>query len=209
MAKRTWILLLVCTVAHFGFAKDKNKNLLPTFVLEAHTVAVLIEPGAGMSIEDPRANEVAQKDVETALLNWGRLEPILSKENADLIIVIRKGNGRMMNETFPDPRQNNRAGVINPNDNGIGIGGQRGPQQPGGAQDDGLGSTSQNTRPRSEIGDEEDSFVVYRGNIERPLNDSPVWRFMSKDGLRGRDVPAVAAFRKAIADTEKAAAKKP
>lgn len=209
MARRLWVLLLVCMAAHFGFAKDKNKNLLPAYVLEAHTVAVLIEPGAGMSLEDPRANEVAQKDVETALLNWGRLEPVLSKENADLIIVIRKGNGRTVNETFPDPRQNNRAGVINPTDNGIAMGGQHGPQQPGGAQDGGLGSTSQNTRPRSEIGEEEDSFLVYRGTIERPLDSSPVWRFMSKDGLRGRDVPAVVAFRKAIADAEKAAAKKP
>ena len=32
-------------------------------VLTAHRVAVIIEPSAGISIEDPRANEVARQDV--------------------------------------------------------------------------------------------------------------------------------------------------
>jgi hypothetical protein len=35
-----------------------------------------------------------------------------------------------------------------------------------------------------------------------------VWRYIAKDALRGPNVPAVDQFRKAIDDSEKAAAKK-
>jgi hypothetical protein len=203
MAKRASIVFVLCLISTSGFAKDKNKNLLPAYVLEAHTVVVIIEPGAGMSIEDPRANQVAQKDVETALLNWGRFETTLATQAADLIIVIRKGNGRLVNETLPDSRQNNRAGVITPIDNGIGIGAQQGPRPP----------DPSSRLPQSEIGETEDSFVVYKGSgligEDRPLDTPPAYRYLGRDGLHPGTVPAVSAFRKAIADAEKAAAKKP
>ena len=42
--------------------------------------------------------------------------------------MIRKGHGRLADATISDPRQNDRAGVINPTDNGMGVGAQRGPQ---------------------------------------------------------------------------------
>ncbi len=71
-------------MASSGFAKDKTKHSLPFYVLHARTVAILVDPDAGVSIDDPRANQVAQKDVETALLNWGRYEPILATQAADL-----------------------------------------------------------------------------------------------------------------------------
>ena len=73
-------------------------------------------------MEDPRANQVAQKDVETALTNWGRFEMVMRPEVADLVIVVRKGHGRLVDETIPDSRQNSRAGVINPTNNGIRLG---------------------------------------------------------------------------------------
>jgi hypothetical protein len=208
MLKRASILFAVCLLVTFGFAKDKNKSTLATCVLRAQTVAVIVDPNAGISIDDPRANQDAQKDVEAALLNWGRFEPVLGTQAADLIIVVRKGSGRLMNETFPDPRQNNRAGVINPTDNGVSMGGQHGPQPdlPG---EPGLGPNQQNSHPQTEIGEAADSFVVYKGGVEKPLEASPVWRYVAKDGLSPHLLPAVAAFRKAVADADKAAAKKP
>jgi hypothetical protein len=193
--------LLITTV---GFAKNK-KPILPPYVLSAHTVVVIIDPTAGISVEDPQANRVAQKDVEAALLNWGRFEPLLSKERADLIIVVRKGSGRLVDETISDPRQNNRPGTITPTDNGVSIGAQHGtPSNQSSAP--GLGPTQETPHTQMEVGNQEDYFTVYEGDVEDPLNAAPAWRYIAKDGLRPHNVPAVDEFRKALAEAEKAAA---
>jgi hypothetical protein len=54
-----------------------------------------------------------------------------------------------------------------------------------------------------------DSFVVYRGSIDHPLDTPAAWRYVFADGLLPHSVPAVAAFKKAVAEAEKAAAKHP
>jgi hypothetical protein len=207
MLKRASTLFAVSLLVTLGFAKDK-KNILPAYVLSAKTVAVIIDPSAGVSIEDPRANQDAQRDVEAALLSWGRFEPVVSTQMADIIIVLRKGNGRMMNETMPDPRQNDRPGVITPTDNGVSMGGQHGPQ-PGMSGQPGMGSGPPPPRPQTEMGQADDSFVVYKGGDEKPLDTPPAWRYAAMDGLSPHSVPAVAAFKKAVENAEKAAAKKP
>jgi hypothetical protein len=204
-----------------ALAKGKEK-ILPPYILQARTVAVIVDPGAGIDPEDPRANQVAQKDVETALMNWGRFTPILSIAEADMIIVIRKGHGRLADATISDPRQNDRAGVINPTDNGIGVGAQRGPQPglggdsgvrypqgqyPGGQSTPGQSPQSSPTpQPQLEIGGRDDSFTVFEGKVAKPLNGVPGWRYMAPDGLRSHSVPAVEEFKKAVAAGEKAAA---
>ena len=190
-------------------AKDKTKPTLPPYVLTARTVAVVVDPDAGMSVDNPQANQIAQKDVETALLNWGRFDPTISTQAADLIIVVRKGHGRMLDETIPDPRQNSRAGVINPTDNGISIGAQHGSQSnPSNSSTSNFPASQSPTQ--TEIGAVDDSFVVYKGGgVGNPLDSPPAWRYVAKDGLRPHNVPAVDAFRKAVAEAEKAAAKKP
>jgi hypothetical protein len=206
MVKRVSTFLAVSLLVTLGFAKDK-KPILPAYVLSAKTVAVMIDPTAGISIDDPRANQDAQKDVEAALLSWGRFEPVVSTHMADLIIVVRKGNGRMANETIPDPRQNNRAGSITQTDNAISMGGQHG-QQPGASGGPGM-EPNPSAGPQMEVGQGTDSFVVYRGGDDRPLDTPPAWRYSGSDGLSPHSVPAVAAFRKAVENAEKAAAKNP
>jgi hypothetical protein len=191
-------------------AKEKKEKVLPPYILQARTVAVMVDPSAGIDPEDPRANQVAQRDVETALMNWGRFQPAIGATGADLIIVIRRGHGRMVDSTISDPRQNNRAGVINPTDNGIGVGAQRGTQpNMGGSDSSGQrppqGQTSQ---PQMEIGGVDDSFTVFDGKVEKPLNGAPGWKYMGEDGLRPHGVPAVEAFRKAVDAADKAAAAK-
>ena len=198
---------LVASAASAG-AKDKGKRTLPPYVLAAHTVAVLVDPGAGVSVEDPRANQVAQKDVETALLNWGRYEPVMGAETADLIVVVRKGHGRLVEDTISDPRQNGRAGAINPTDNGGGIGAQHG-AQPGLSGAGGPSPGQRSPRTQADIGESDDTLTVYQGGVENPLEGAPAWRYTAKDGLRAHSVPAVGEFRRAVADAEKAAAKKP
>jgi hypothetical protein len=200
MRTRVSTLIAVCLLATLGFAKDKKKNTLPTYVLRAQTVAVIIDPTAGFTVDDPRANQVARQDVENALLSWGRYNPILQTNDADLIVVVRKGNGRMVNDTIHDPRQNNRPGSVLTADNGVSLNGQHGTSSP---------QPSPEPTPQMDIGQSEDSFLVYEGGGDRPLDRAPVWRYTAKDGLLSPAVPAVDAFRKAVADAEKAAAKTP
>jgi hypothetical protein len=201
------------------FAKDKSKATLPTLVLQAHTVSIIIDPDAGVSLEDPQANQVAQRDVETALLDWGRYQPILDGPNADLIIVIRRGTGKVAGGTVYDPRQNRRPVAIDPTDTGIGAGAQRGQAPPyaGDIPDASQGPGSlndpidQRPHPQAEIGNSaaEDSFIVYQGKIDNPLDAAPLWRYQAKNALKPHTVPAVDVFRKAVAEADQAAAKQP
>lgn len=211
------------------FAKDKSQSTLPTYVLQAHTVSIVIDRDAGVSLDDPRANEVAQRDVETALLNWGRYQPILDGPNADLIIVIRRGTGKVASGTVHDPRQGRRPVAIDPTDTGIDVGAQRGQAPPyagdapdasqGGANGplndpmnrSGSGQIDQRPHPEAEIGSAaaEDSFLVYRGKIDNPLDAPPVWRYQAKNALKPHTVPVVDLFRKAVVEADQAQGKHP
>jgi hypothetical protein len=203
MAKRVPALFVMSLLVTFGFAKDKTKNTLPAYVLEAHTVAVIIDPKAGISIDDPRANQAAQKDVEAAFLKWGRFEPVSEPKTADLIVVVRKVNSRLMDETLPDPRQNNG---INPGNRGGGSSGPPRTSQPDMPNEPGLGPSQQGPRSSTDMGDAEDSFAVFKGG-ENPLYATPVWTYSARDGLSPQGTPAVAAFKRAVAAADKAADK--
>jgi len=197
--------LAVCLLfAATGFAKDK-KPILPVYVLTARTITVITDPGAGISLDDPRANEIARKDVETALLTWGRFDVRMDGQGTDLVIVIRKGHGRAVQPTISNPRQNNPAGSIDPYDNGIGISAQHGRAPDSAAP----GTADQTPHPQIEAGSTQDTFLVYRGDVDNPLDGPAAWRYTASDALQSPSVPAVDKFRKAIADAEKAAAKNP
>src|SRR5437016_4893434 len=61
----------------------------------------------------------------------------------------------------------------------------------------------------SQIGSSEDTFEVYLGGGEFPLDASPVWRYIAKDSLNAPQVAAVEQFRKAIEESEKQRHQKP
>jgi hypothetical protein len=192
-----------------GFTRGKDKNILPPYVLRARTVSVVIEPGAGIDPEDPNANQIARRDVEAAFLRWGRLEPAVAGQPADLIVVIRRGHQRPVSETIPDPRQNDRIGGVNQTDNTTQIGGHQGNPNP---QTQGPQATrfpQSPISPQLEMGGQDDSFAVYDGSVSKPLDSSPAWRYVAPDALRPHNVPAVDQFRKAVAAAEKAAANHP
>ena len=107
---------------------------------------------------------------------------------------------------------------MDPMDTGIDGGVQHGPQPPyaGDTPDASQGSPipsqngpmmDQRPHPQAEIGTatSEDSFLIYRGKIDAPLDAPPIWRYMSKDALKPHSVPAVDVFRKAVNDAEQAA----
>lgn len=123
------LLSLVVVFGMFAWlvaANDKKKETLPAEVLAAQTVVVLVDPDAGMSTSAPLANRTAQEDVEKALEKWGRLKPVLIGNTADLIITVRKGNGKIVQPTVSGEPTNDRPVVVQPSDTGIHIGAQQG-----------------------------------------------------------------------------------
>ncbi|HEY3707360.1 MAG TPA: hypothetical protein VGL22_20030 [Terracidiphilus sp.] len=197
-------LLLASCLAAAG--KDKKKILLPADVLEAQTVLVVVDPGAGMAPEAPNANRTAQEAVENALMAWGRFRLATDVSTADLVIMIRKGNGKIAQPTIGGLPNNNRPVILEPSDSGGRIGGSRG--TPPSAGDPTAPSIS-SPGPQIEVGQSEDLFAVYRGKRDNVLDAPSVWRYQAKDALRSPSVPAVDAFRKLVVEAEKQRAAKP
>jgi hypothetical protein len=173
---------------------------------------VIIDPDAGIAVENPSANRMAREDVEKALMKWGRFSLAMEPSNADLIITVRKGSGKMAQPTIGGVPTNNDIGVIEPTDSGGRVGARQGnPAIAGGPLNPRSGSAG--PHPQMETGESEDMFVVYRGNKENPSGsplDAPaVWRYRADDALASPQVPAVAAFRDVILKSEKQLNKTP
>ncbi len=196
--------ILACiTAVLVPLALAKDKATVPADVLNAHTVLVVIKPGAGEPLTDPNSNHRAQEDVERALMKWGRFDLALEASTADLIIAVRKGSGQTVRPTLKGGPIDQRSVILEPQDGSIRIGGQRG-KPPDVTQPTG-GTSDTSPHVQTEVGPSDDTFEVYRGKIEYPLDSSPVWRFIAKDALRSPNVPAVEQFRKAIDEATKAA----
>lgn len=182
----------------------KKKQVLSELVLRAQTVAVVIRPEAGEPLTSPTANRTAQATVENALTKWGRFKVITDAETADLVIAVRKGhaNGPTIRNSPVDQRPIDPSGDI-----------------PDAAQhgrspdltNSGPGATAAGQRPRmsSEMGPTEDSFEVYMGRVDHPIDAPAVWRYMAKDALDAPDVDAVERFRDAIHQAEQQSQQKP
>ena len=202
MTARLPSLLLVATLLALpAGAKDKKKPTLPEYVLRATTVLVVINPEAGEPLENPAANSIARDNVEKALLEWGRFHPVMDGAESDLIIAVRTGSGKMMQPTIKGGPIDNRAGVGQSTDSTVRIGGQQGHPPP--LSDPGMGGPQNGPRMSNEVGPSEDTFEVYRGGLQNPLDAPPVWRYIAKDCLRAPKVAAVEEFRKLIAEAEK------
>lgn len=190
-------LALCCVIAD---GKDKKKILLPTDVLQARTVLVLIDPDAGVSPTSPYANRTAQEDVEKALMKWGRFELATDLSSADLVITVRKGSGRIAQPTIGGIPNNNRPIIFEPTETGGRAGGSRGTPPMAG---DPTAPRRSDPTPEVEVGARDDMFVVYRGKRDNALDAASVWRYSAKNALNHPEVPAVDAFHKLIVEAEK------
>lgn len=197
------VLLLLLPQAS---AKHKKKQVLPDYVLRAQTVAVVIRPEAGEPLTSPTANRTAQNNVENAITKWGRFKVISNAQAADLIIAVRTGHA------YGPTIRNSPADRRGPNDQvgNIPDASRQGPSpdltNPG-------SSTVTDRNPRivsNEMGPSEDSFEVYRGRVDYPLDASAVWRYVAKGALNGfPKVVAVEQFRNVINEAEKQSQQKP
>ncbi len=205
------LLALVLLFTSLAVGKDKNKKkiVLPGDVLQARTVMVVVSPEAGIPLNDPRGNRIARMDVENALSKWGRLIPTPDVTTADLVIAVRKGSGKMVTPTISGGPSNNPPVIMGPGSEGSvwNTGGRV--VRPPDLTNPGLGPQDTTPHPSAEIGPSGDTFEVYRGRVEYPLDNAPVWRYLAKDALRSPDVPAVEAFRKLIEEAEKQQQKGP
>jgi hypothetical protein len=190
------VLLLLFSSVVAG-AKDKKKILLPADVLRARTVLVLVDPQTGMAVEAPNANRVARAAVERDLLNWGRFEIVNDASMADLVITVRKGNGKLAQPTITGIPQNDPPVIRDPG--AIPDASQGGPTWKGPSNRTG------GIAPQAEVGPTEDMFAVYRGKRSDPLESVPVWRYIAKGSLNSNTahVRAVEEFRKLIVEAEK------
>lgn len=200
-ARLSLLLLLGALIASPLQAKDKDKNksTLPDFVLRASTVVVVIDPDAGEPVDQPNANAAARESVEKALTDWGRLRPMMDGAQTDLVIVVRTGSGAAVRPTIKGGPMDQRPGVAQGGDASIRVGGQQGHAPPLSQ------SGPQNTGPHisNEVGPTEDSFAVYRGGIDYPLDSPAVWRYVAKGCLKPPRMTAVEEFRKALAEADK------
>jgi hypothetical protein len=197
-ARLSSLILLATLLATPALAKDKKKASLPEYVLRASTVLVVVMPDAGEPIDQPMANSTARENVEKALMQWGRLRLVMDGQESDLVIAVRTGSSKMV-PTIKGGPIDNRPGVAQPTDGGIRIGAQHGhPAGDVGPQN----SPQSGPHLSKEMGPSEDTFEVYRGGVEDPLDSPTVWRYSAKDCLRAPQVSAVEEFRKAIAEAE-------
>jgi len=204
------VVLAVLLAIVFPFtqitAKDKNKAVLPDYVLRAETVLVMIDPEAGEPLDQPAANAAARDNVEKALLEWGRYRLVLDGQHSDLVIVIRTGNGKMARPTIKGGGIDQRGGVAQSTDTTVRIGVQRG-QNP--TSNPTMDPMDRQPHISNEIGPSEDSFEVYMGTAHDPRDARPVWRYIKKDCLKpSPQVPAVEEFRKAVINSQKPSAPK-
>ena len=200
-------LLAVCVVS--VLADKKNKKVLPESVLRAQTVCVVIQAGAREPMSDPNANLKAQREVEKAIMKWGRFQLAPDVETADLVIAVQKGTGKAAEGTVGGGPVDNVPVIGERTDTEtettIRVGARQGTPSPPTQYPE-----PQTQRPSegAQLGGSDDRMTVYQGGTKYPLDGAPIWNSSGKDVLRAPDVKAVEEFRKAVAEAEKAAQQK-
>jgi hypothetical protein len=204
-----WIATIALMIAAVSAAsaKKKEKVVLPAYVLKAQTVLVVILPNSGEPMDDITANRKAQEDVEKAFTKWGRYRLALDADQADLVVGVRKGIGKIANPTISGGPIDSPAGTIETTDNSVSIGVQQG-RPPNVSDPTGSSPPNDRVHPGVAAGQADDTFQVFQGGLQYPLDNPPVWRLTAKDGLKPPDVAAVQQFRKAVEESEKAAQQK-
>ena len=206
MPSRTSIFfLMLLLLATLAGAKRKKNQVLPDYVLKAHTVMVVIHPDAGEPLTTPTANRTARENVEKTITKWGRFKLVMDAQTADLVVAVRKGHTN--GATVRNPPGDDRTIIYQPSDGDIRIGGQQG--RPPDLTNPGRGPNNRGPQISNEIGPSDDTFEVYRGGVEYPLETSPVWRYMAKNALNEPGVTAVEEFRKTITESEQQSQQKP
>ena len=179
--------LLLLLLVPLADGKNKKKQTLPDYVLNAQTILVVIHPDAGEPVTSPMANRTAQEDVERAMMKWGRFKLVMDAETADLVVAVRKGHAS--GPTVRNSPVDDGPVIYQPSGGDVRTAGQHGRPD---LTDPSLGgATDRGPHLSNEIGSAQDAFEIYRGRVQYPLDSAPVWRYMAKDALSGPQVSAI------------------
>lgn len=176
------IAILLTVLAPLAFAKNKKKDTLPAIFSNARYVYVQAEDGdimrPGLFPEDREA--IA--NVQDALKDWNRYALTLHRNDADLIIIVRRGR-------LASAQLHGRVDAGSPPM----IGGSYPSRNPSGAGNSAPGNDPDrdngidNIGARTEVGPNDDTLRVFSLNPQGKLS-GPLWSREMKDGLDAPDV---------------------
>ncbi len=177
------VLVLLPTAA---FAKHKTrKSIVPAIFKNAQYVYVEAIDGQEF---DPGLNpddRLAIADVQAALQKWNRYSLTTRREDANIVIVVRKGRAVVA-----------KAGVIIGSSSGPGIGpGPQGNPSPG--QPRAQNGTGVGTVAGGKVGTPDDLFEICQLNTNGILS-TPLWMRTFPDGLDGPEVMLFQQFKDAV-----------
>jgi hypothetical protein len=187
---RAIFFLLVFPAVLLVQAKDKKQPVVPAIFGQARYVYVEAVDGQEFDPNLYREDREAIADVRDALQDWNRYFLTAERQQADLVIVVRKGRAVSAN-----------VAVIPGGRPGPGVGGGQSPGQ----QRDGMPMGGPATEIGTEAGPPDDFFEVLQMNPDGGLS-SPLWERSMPDGLDAPRVLLLRQFRDAV---EKAYPNKP
>ena len=148
----------------------KNKTILPTMVVNARYVYVTSYYGSQFSARSFPDDRQAISDLEDGLKKWKRYIVVYKAEQADLVLLVRKG----------------RLAAVRPRV----VIGRRAPGEEAQAPA-GLGSDA-------DFGPDQDMLAVYDARSGGAEGSAALWRQYQPGGLDAPGLPLLARFRKDV-----------
>jgi hypothetical protein len=165
--KAVALLLVFLASLAMAQAKTKKPDKLPAVVNLARYVYVEAVEGQQFDLRLPPEDRQAIADVNAAFQDWSRYVLTTRRDQADLIIVVRKGRLAEGN---------------------VGVSGGTGPK---GAPGQPTGGTGYGVAYGGEVGSPDDLFEVFMPN-PNDVHGTPIWMRTKADGL---DAPKVVLFQ--------------
>ncbi len=192
MRRRNLAVLLPLLFLSLPFAKAKNKEKTPLPKLVAHAQYVMVTTYFGDPVREPLNPHIttedrqAVTDVQNALEKWGRYTIAYRPEDAELILVVRKG--RLLDAT-----------------GGVRVqAGSKRPCTPGNSpapctiqQDPAVGPIA-----AVDAGDPQDELALYDSSLG--TDNAPLWRGRRAAGLDAPKMQLVEELRTKVEETAKA-----
>ncbi len=182
------IAILLTAFAPLALAKDKKKDTLPAVFSNARYVYVRAEDGDIMKPGLFPEDRDAIANVQDALKDWKRYALTINRNDADLVIIVRKG--RLASAQL-------HGGISTGTQTGIsGSSPNRNPNGPG-SSDPGRTDSGDTLGARGEVGPADDTLRVFSLSPQGKLS-GPFWSREMKDGLDAPNVMLLRALRDAV-----------